>query len=92
MRKNGYSREGSLQSIICYNMRKKRETFFLAKEIKQTSFGVTWDMHEMEEFHETSCSKTCEECEKLTFLEKSGESLYTKTGSEYQVAVNVRNV
>ena len=26
-----------------YNMRKMRETFFLEKEIKQTSFGVTWD-------------------------------------------------
>ena len=49
-------------------------------------------MHEMEEFHETSCAKTCGECEKLTFPEKSDETLCTKTGSDNQVAVNVRNV
>ena len=43
--RNNWSWEGKLHSIMCCIMNTKcmRETFFLGKEIKQTSCGVAWD-------------------------------------------------
>ena len=35
-------REGNLKSIICYDMRKMRETFFLEKETNQTPRGCAY--------------------------------------------------